>query len=380
MSKIILIGPAYPLRGGIAAFTERLATELMTQGNDVTIESFSLQYPKILFPGKTQYTKDKNTSLVAIQSSLNSINPFSWIRLGNKIRKQKPDIVIFKFWIPFMAPALGTLARIIKRNKITKCIAVVHNILPHEKKFGDRVLANYFVKPIDGFLVLSDSVRNDLKRFDSSKPIRVSPHPLYDHYGKILTKTEARQKLELEQNWNYLLFFGFIREYKGLDLALKALSSAKLKDLKIKLIVAGEFYTNSKPYLNLVRKLELENRIIFRSEYIPDNLVSAYFSAADLIIQPYKEATQSGVTQIAYHFNKPILVTNVGGLSELVPHQKVGYISGLSEEEMADYIVDFYVNNRETEFSEAILKLKRKYSWNLFVEQLEKLIQELNKK
>jgi len=380
VSKIILIGPAYPLRGGIAAFTERLATELMSNGHDVSIESYSLQYPNFLFPGKTQYTKDKKASLIAIQSSLNSINPFSWIRLGNKIRKQKPDIVVFKFWIPFMAPALGTIARIIKKNKTTKCIAVAHNILPHEKKIGDRILAKYFVKAMDGFLVLSGSVSEELISFRSQKPIRISPHPLYDHYGDRLQKEEAAQILQLEADWNYLLFFGFIRPYKGLDLALKALASTKLKELKIKLIVAGEFYSDPKPYLDLVKELDIENRVIFRSEYIPDTLVAAYFSAADLIIQPYKEATQSGVTQIAYHFNKPVLVTNVGGLSELVPHQKVGYVSGLSAEEIAGYILDFYANNRETEFTNAILEIKKKYSWKLFADQFDQLIQELDKK
>lgn len=379
MSKIILIGPAYPLRGGIAAFTERLATELMNNGHDVSIESYSLQYPNLLFPGKTQFSNGENSSKVLIHTSLNSINPISWIRLGNKIRKQKPHIVVFKFWIPFMAPALGTIARIIKKNKTTKCIAVAHNILPHEKKVGDRILAKYFVKAMDGFLVLSGSVSEELKSFRSQKPIRISPHPLYDHYGDRLQKGQAAQKLQLEPDWNYLLFFGFIRPYKGLDLALKALASTKLKELKIKLIVAGEFYSDPKPYLDLVQKLGIEHRVVFRSDYIPDELVSAYFSVADLVVQPYKEATQSGVTQIAYHFNKPVLVTNVGGLSELVPHQKAGYVSGLSAEEIAGYILDFYANNRETEFTNAILELKKKYSWKLFADQFGQLIQELDK-
>lgn len=362
------------MRGGIAAFTERLADELFQAGDEVSIETYSLQYPNFLFPGKTQLSTEENTSKVPIQVSLNSINPISWIRLGKRLKKAKPDIVIFKFWIPFMAPALGMLARIIKKNKITKCIALAHNVLPHEKRIGDRSLSNYFIKAMDGFLVLSESVKKDLDAFDYKKPVRISPHPLYDHFGELVNRDEALEKLQLDADWNYLLFFGFIREYKGLDLALKALASAKLKGQKLKLIVAGEFYKDSKPYLDLVDTLGISDRVIFRSDFIPDKLVPAYFSVADLIVQPYKEATQSGVTQIAYHFNKPILVTDVGGLPELVPHQKVGYVSSLDPEEIASHILDFYSQKRAQEFSTNIQKFKEKYSWNLFVEQFNKLV------
>lgn len=367
------------MRGGIAAFTERLANELDKQGNEVRIETYSLQYPKLLFPGKTQLNTEKNNSTIPIRVSLNSINPISWIKLGIRLFKQKPDIVIFKFWIPFMAPALGTIARIIRFNKFTKCIALAHNVLPHEKRFGDRLLVKYFSKSMDGFMILSESVRNDLKSFNYKKPIRLSPHPLYDHYGELLDKATALKKLDLDASWNYLLFFGFIREYKGLDLALKAMASDKLKDLKLKLIVAGEFYSDSKPYLDLVKTLDISERVIFYSNYITDNHTPTYFSAADLIVQPYKNATQSGVTQIAYHFNKPILVTNVGGLPELVPHQKVGYVSNLDSEEIASFIVDFYSNNRAQEFAYNIKSHKSKYSWEIFIQQLNELVLDIEK-
>jgi len=343
----------------------------------VSIETYSLQYPKFLFPGKTQLSTEENTSKVPIQVSLNSINPFNWISLGKRLKKAKPDIVIFKYWIPFMAPALGTLARIIKKNKVTKCIALAHNILPHEKRIGDRCLSKYFIKAMDGFLVLSESVKKDLESFNFKKPVRISSHPLYDHFGELLKREEALRILQLDTDYNYLLFFGFIREYKGLDLALKALASAKLKGLKLKLIVAGEFYSEAKSYHDLVNKLSISNRVIFRSDFIPDSLVPAYFSAADLIVQPYKDATQSGVTQIAYHFNKPILVTNVGGLPELVPHKKAGYVSSLDTEEIASYILDFFKEKREKEFSANIFDLKKKYSWKLFVERFNELITDI---
>jgi glycosyltransferase involved in cell wall biosynthesis len=377
LRTIVIIGPAYPLRGGIATFTERLADELHKSGDDVSIETYSLQYPNFLFPGKTQFSTEENTSKIPIKASLNSINPFNWIRLGKRLKKAKPDIVIFKFWIPFMAPALGMLARIIRKNKVTKCVALAHNVLPHEKRIGDKNLSNYFIKAMDGFLVLSESVKNDLEDFDYKKPVRLSPHPLYDHFGKLETREIALKKLNLEADCNYLLFFGFIREYKGLDLALKALASPKLKNLKLKLIVAGEFYSNSKSYLNLVKTLNISDRVIFHSNFITDSHIPTYFSAADLVVQPYKNATQSGVTQVAYHFNKPILVTNVGGLPELVPHQKVGYVSSLDPEEIASHILDFYTQEREKEFSDNIREFKKKYSWDLFVQQFNALMEEI---
>lgn len=380
MKKIIIIGPAYPLRGGIAAFTERFATEISKREEDVSILTFSLQYPKFLFPGKTQYSTSESSCKVPISIGLNSINPFNWIKMGIALRRLKPDFIIFKFWIPFMAPALGTLARIAKGNKKTKCIGIAHNIIPHERKISDHFLADYFVKVMDGFLVLSESVMKDLIRFEFPNPIKISPHPLYDHFGDGLEKVKARKILQLDQDWNYLLFFGIIRQYKGLDLALKALASKKLKDEKIKLIVAGEFYSDKKDYLDLIDELGIADRVIFQSEYIPDQTVPAYFSAADLIIQPYKEATQSGVTQIAYHFDKPVLVTNVGGLPELVKHQKVGYVSSLDTEEMADYILDFFRNNREAAFVENIKELKKIYGWDLFLDQMNQLFQELEQK
>lgn len=377
MRTIVIIGPAYPLRGGIATFTERLADELHKSGDDVSIETYSLQYPNFLFPGKTQFSTEENTSKIPIKASLNSINPFNWIRLGMRLKKAKPDIVIFKFWIPFMAPALGMLARIIRKNKVTKCVALAHNVLPHEKRIGDRSLSNYFIKAMDGFLVLSESVKKDLEGFDYKKPVRLSPHPLYDHFGELENRELALKKLNLEADWNYLLFFGFIREYKGLDLALRALASPKLQKLKLKLIVAGEFYSDSKSYLDLVKTLNISDRVIFHSNFITDSHIPTYFSVADLVIQPYKNATQSGVTQVAYHFNKPILVTNVGGLPELVPHQKAGYVSSLDPEEIASHILNFYTQEREKEFSDNIREFKKKYSWELFVQQFNALMEEI---
>lgn len=376
MKKIVLIGPAYPLRGGIAAFTERLATELEQQQQKVRIESYSLQYPSLLFPGKTQFTTEKNTSNLAITTSLNSINPFTWFRLGRKLKKEKPDVVVFTYWIPFMAPALGVIARILGKNKFTKRLALAHNILPHEKRPGDKMLTRYFVKSMDGFLVLSDSVKADLQLFGIEKPIAQTPHPLYDNFGKCVARAEAINTLALDPEWNYLLFFGFIREYKGLDLAIKALASPKLTGLKLKLLVAGEFYNNEKYYRDLVEELGLKGRVLFYDHFIPDTMVPVYFSAADLVVQPYKSATQSGVTQIAYHFEKPILVTNVGGLPELVPHLRAGYVCNQDAEEIAGSISDFFTQKREKAFIAYIQEIKKNYSWDLFVKQFTLLLEQ----
>jgi len=376
LKKIILIGPAYPLRGGIAAFTERLAAELILQQNEVRIESYSLQYPKWLFPGKTQFTTEKNKKQLPVKTTLNSINPLSWVKLGKRLRNEKADVVVFTYWIPFMAPALGTIARILGKNKYTKRLALAHNILPHEKRPGDKMLTRYFVKSMDGFLVLSDSVKADLQLFGIEKPIAQTPHPLYDNFGKCIPRPEALNTLALDPTWNYLLFFGFIREYKGLDLAIKALASQKLKGLKIKLIVAGEFYKDEAYYRSLVQELGLADRVLFYDHFIPDSTVPVYFSAADLVVQPYKSATQSGVTQIAYHFEKPILVTNVGGLPELVPHLRAGYVCKQDAEEIAESISDFFVQKREKAFIASIQEIKKNYSWDLFVKQFTLLLEQ----
>jgi glycosyltransferase involved in cell wall biosynthesis len=307
------------LRGGLATYNERLAREFMQKGCNVIIYTFSLQYPSFLFPGKTQFSESPAPNDLNIKVCVNSINPFNWLKIGKEIRKQNPDIVIIKFWMPFMAPCFGKIARIIKKNKHTKIISIIDNIIPHEKRAGDRILANYFVKAVDGFVAMSKSVLNDLETFDKKKPKVFCPHPLYDNFGEIIPKENAKQKLGLDASLKYILFFGFIREYKGLDLMLEAFAKCVERDKSLRLIIAGEFYTDSKPYFEIIKKHKLEDLVLMHNDFIPDEKVAAYFCASDIVVQPYKDATQSGVTQIAYHFNKPMIVTNVGGLAEIIP-------------------------------------------------------------
>ena len=374
--KIVLIGPAHPLRGGLASFNERLIREYINMGDDASIYTFSLQYPKIFFPGKTQYSVEPAPADIPIKIKVNSINPFNWFRIGYELKRQRPDIVIVKFWIPFMAPCFGTICRIIKKNRHTRIISIIDNIIPHENRLFDRVLAHYWVNCVDGFIAMSRSVINDLNTFFTSKPTPTlfCAHPLYDNFGEPIPKKSAIKKLNLDPDFNYILFFGFIRDYKGLDLLLKAFADERFKTFPIKLLVAGEFYCDPKPYFELVEKLGLGDRVIMSNDFIPDSEVVNYFCTADLIVQPYKSATQSGVTQIGYHFNKPMIITNVGGLAEFVPDGKVGYVTDPDEKQIADAILKFYKENKEAEFSANASIEKQKYSWVKMIETIDKLM------
>ncbi len=375
--KITIIGTAYPFRGGIAVFIERLARAFMQNKEEVNICTFTLQYPKILFPGKTQYSDSPKPKELIITEEVNAINPFNWLKVGNKIKKQQPDIVIFKYWIPFMAPCFGTIARRISKNKHTKIIVIVDNIIPHEKRFGDNALNKYFVKSVDGFIAMSKNVLTDLNTFDTTKPKILSPHPLYDNFGQAKSREESLKCLNLDTSFNYMLFFGIIRKYKGLAILLQAFADKRLNNGKIKLIIAGEFYEDNSEYLNLIKQYKLENSIILATKFIPDEEVVNYFCAADIIVQPYIHATQSGVTQIAYHFNKPMLVTDVGGLKEIVPHHKVGYVVQPNAKEVTNALIDFYKNNRSAEFIKGVEEEKQKYTWQTMVNSIFKIYEKI---
>lgn len=367
--NILIIGPAYPYRGGIALFNERLAEELVEQQHLVEIITFKLQYPSILFPGKTQYSNDIPKQGLKITRLINSINPFNWISSGLKLKKQQPDLVIFSYWMPFMAPCFATIASLLKRNNTTKIIGLIHNIIPHEKRVGDEFLTSLFVKQADGFVVMSNGVENDLKKFTNRKIIQ-TPHPLYDNFGDSIPKEEAKKRLKLNPNFHYMLFFGMIRKYKGLDILLNALANEQLKNKKIKLIVAGEFYEDETEYLKIINDNNLSDDVIFSKSFIPNDEVVNYFCAADIVVQPYRHATQSGVTQIAYHFNKPMLVTNVGGLKEMVPNEVVGYVTEPNAAAVANAINDFYTNNKEIVFIKGIEQEKLNYSWKVMSDKI----------
>lgn len=377
--KIIIIGSAHPLRGGgISTFNERLAQAFMERGDETVIFSFRLQYPSIFFPGKTQWTTEPPPEGLDIRARINSVNPFNWIRTGREISRLRPDLVIIRFWLPFLGPCLGVLARIIKRNRITRIITIADNIIPHERKLFDQFLTAFYVKSSDGFVFMSRSVMQDLDRFDRNKPRRYCPHPLYDVYGTCFNRQTACEMLGIDQKYHYLLFFGFIREYKGLDILLHALGNKRLKSLPVRLLLAGEYYTDPEPYEQIIEQHQIGDRILKFAQFIPNSEVGTYFCAADLVVQPYKSATQSGVTQVAYYFDKPMIITNVGGLAEMVPDRKAGYVVDPDPDKVAEAIEDFFVNKREKEFVPFVREAKKKYSWEnmlLSITELEKEIE-----
>lgn len=377
--KIKLLGTAYPFRGGLASFNERLIEEFINEQEDASIETFKLQYPNFLFPGKTQYSSSPKPSNIPIDVTVNSVNPFNWIKIGRKIKKEEPDILIIKFWLPFMAPCFGTIARIAKKNKKTRVISILDNVVPHEKRPGDKLLAKYFVNSVDAFVGMSKSVLEDLNQFDSSKPREYNPHPLFDNFGEKVPREEALKHLQLPQGDKYILFFGFIRDYKGLDLLIDAFSDCRFRDQGIKLIIAGEYYNNEEQYTEQIKKLNLQGDIILKNEFIPNEDVRYYFGAADIVAQPYKNATQSGVTQIGYHFEKPMLVTNVGGLAELVPHNKIGYVVNPDPKSIADSLLNFFDSDNSSNFIENILEEKKKFSWDKMTQTIKKLYHAVQK-
>ena len=368
--KVVILGSAHPFRGGLAAYNERLAREFIRQGHSVQIYTFSLQYPEFLFPGTSQYSEQAAPDDLYIHVKVNSVNPLNWFSVGKEIAKLNADLLIVKFWLPFMGPSLGTICRQVKKNGKTKIISIIDNIIPHEKRIGDWQLAKYFVNSVDGFIAMSDSVLEDLKKFDSKKPKAFSPHPLFDNFGEAVNKIQAYEHLGLEVNSDYLLFFGFIRDYKGLDLVLQAMADPRVKDLNFKLIVAGEFYTDAQPYWDMITNLGIADKLILKTDFIPDDEVRYYFCAADMVVQPYKHATQSGVTQICYHFDRPMLVTNVGGLPEIVPNGKVGYVVEPNAQSIADAIVDFYGNHREFVYRDNIKVEKKKFAWSAMLDKI----------
>ena len=373
--KIILLGTSWPFRGGLATFNERLAKQFMAEGHDVEIWTFTLQYPSFLFPGKTQYSNEPAPEGIAIRRELNSCNPFNWIRVGKAIKKAAPDLLICCYWMSFFAPAYGLISRMAKKNGKTKCVALVHNMIPHEPNILDKLFAPYFIKSQDGFVALSESVVKDIDLLDkANKPKTFSPHPIYDHYGERMTKKEACAALGLDDKNGYMLFFGLVRAYKGLDVLLDAFGLIKDQLPTVQLIIAGEFYEDEEKYRAQIAANGLKERVLLRNEFIPDADLRKYFGAADLIVQPYKTATQSGVTQVAFHFEKPMLVTNVGGLGEIVHDHKMGYACEPTAEAIAADIVDYFQNKRQEAYTAYLQKEKTKYAWSNMAREFYQII------
>ena len=376
--NITIIGPAHPYRGGIALGNERLAEELQSLGHHVNIITFTIQYPSFLFPGKTQYSEAEPPKKLKISRKINALNPLNWWKVGKEIKKSNPDIVLFRFWLPLMGPCFGTIARIIKKNKHSKILTLLDNVIPHESRIGDKRFTNYFTKPQNGYIAMSKQVQKDIAKFSPSKPCIYSPHPLFDNYGEKYTKELAKDFLNLEPAVNYILFFGLVRDYKGLDLLLEGFAQFDFKKYNVKLLVAGEFYANEEDYRTIINNLQIAEHIVLVNEFIKDQEVGYYFSAADLLAQPYKSATQSGVTQIGYHFEIPMLVTNVGGLPEMVPDQKIGYVVDPDPKSISNALTNFYSYERALEFSGNFSEAKKRFTWDKMAHKVVELYQSVS--
>lgn len=369
MSKIFIIGPAFPLRGGPAQFNENLCAELLKAGHDAQIISYSLQYPNFLFPGSSQYEKSGSAPEgLKIHTLINTVNPFNWIKVASFIKKQKPDFILFRYWLPFFGPCLGTIGKLVRSK--TKVLALTDNIIPHEKRPGDTAFTKYFVSNCDGFIAMSKTVLNDISKFSDTQNKAYSPHPMYETYGQPVNKEEARKKLGINAGDKIILFFGLIRHYKGLDFLIEAMAHERIKGSSIKLLIAGEFYEDKQPYLDLIEKHGLKSNIILHDKFIANDDVRYYFCASDLVGQTYRNATNSGVTMVGYFYSKPMLVTNVGGLAEIVPNEKCGYVVEPDVKQISEKILDYFENDRETAFTQNVAIEKKKYEWQEFINTL----------
>ena len=371
--KIVIIGTAYPLRGGIAHYNALLASALSARHTVETV-TFKRQYPSFLFPGKTQEETSEEIHGTPAPRLIDSINPFNWISVARKIRRRRPDLLIFKYWLPFFGPCFGTIARIVKRGTSARVAVICDNVLPHERRPFDALFTRYTFRQTDFFIVQSDAVERELKAFWPDARYRKVPHPVYNIFGSPMEKQRAKDLLGL-RDARILLFFGYVRRYKGLNVLLDALRLVP-PDLGVRLLVVGEFYDDEQKYRTQVRDLHLDDRVTIHSDYLPNEDVARYFSAADAVVLPYVSATQSGIAQIAYNFDKPVIATDVGGLAEVVLHEKTGFVVPPGDPPaLAEAIAAFYRQEHEAAFTLRVREEKRKYSWENLVDAIESMVE-----
>lgn len=377
--RFVILGPAHPYRGGIAMTTERLAEALSEAGHWVEVVTFTLQYPGVLFPGESQTDDRPAPTTYRVTRRLNAVNPLSYVATGRYIRSLAPDVILTRYWLPFLGPALGASLRVARRGTATRVLAIADNVVPHESRPGDVALTRYFAGAVDAFVVMSRSVEHDLAPFlRHGQEVAYHPHPVYDNYGPPVARAAALARIGLDPEVHYGLFFGFIRDYKGLDLLFDALADPRfgesLPDGKpFRLIVAGEFYGGREAYDAQVARLGIADRLELRTAYVPHERVRDYFAAADVVVQPYKTATQSGISQMAYHFGVPMIVTRVGGLPEIVPDGEVGYVVDVDAAAVADALYAFYTQADRLALRQNVTRLARQYTWDSLVGLVERL-------
>ena len=368
--QIALISVAPPYRGGISKHTSILV-ENLSKNHSVDVINYSRQYPDFLFPGKTQYLDDKSENDNSSRM-IDSINPLTWFSTGNKLAKKNYDLVIFRFWNPFFAPALGVISGIIKKkSSYTKLMSLCDNILPHEKTPFAYFLTTYLFDKLDGHIVQSSQTENELQEVVENPVYEKRFHPIYTNFPKKIDKITARKKLGLSAK-NIILYFGIIRDYKGFDILLNAIAELKDSGLDFHLLAGGECYGSDEKYTQLISNLGISDYITWHNKYIPDSEVSNYFSAADVVALPYRTASQSGVTQIAYSYDLPVIVTKVGGLPEIVDEGQSGFtIEPENPKELANILEKNLEAGTFLEMATYIKKFKQKFSWEYFVNGIE---------
>lgn len=365
--KIVLLGPAHPYRGGLASIMEIMAREWQSRGHEVRIYTFTVQYPSLLFPGKTQYVSTPAPEDLHIERVMNTVNPLNWLSLGLRLKRERPDMVVMKYWTPFMAPCFGTIAHIARSNGVTKVICQIDNVEPHEHHIIDRPCNSYYLGAVDGFVYMSEQVHGELRAYTSA-PALFSPHPMFENFGEVAEREEACQKIGLDPEQKYTLFFGLIRDYKGLDLLLEAW--ARWRPECRKLLIAGEFYASREKYLSLIEQLGLQDSVVLHDRFIADEDVRYYFSAADALVLPYRTATQSGVTQIAYNFSLPMIVTRVGGLPEIVPDGRVGIVCEPDAESIKEALGHLYEGDTLQRLKDNFAEERKRFSWGAMCDKL----------
>ena len=372
--KIAILSPFYPFRGGIAQFSAMLYSQLCADGHEVEAFNFSRLYPDLLFPGKTQYVEEGDSAIsISSQRTLDSINPLSYVETTNAIKRYQPDVLIIAYWMSFFAPAYAHIANRLKKQ--CKVIALIHNAIPHEPRFFDKPLASLFFKQCHAFIVMSEAVQKDVMKLTGNEQILLSPHPLYSHFGEKKDLVTAKQDLDLIVDKRTLLFFGLIRDYKGLDILIESMS---LLDDSYQLLVAGECYGAFEKYTQQIASSTAKDRIHIHNRYIHDKDIACFFSAADALILPYRSATQSGVVSIAYHFELPMIATPVGDFPDCIQKNETGIVAeSVSSIALADSIQRLYEEGKYADCVTQIQKEKQSLSWQTLTKRLISLINRL---
>jgi glycosyltransferase involved in cell wall biosynthesis len=371
--KIIIIGTAYPMRGGIAHYVALLYKVLIKRGNDVKIISFKRQYPSIFFPGKTQQDLSKEIEPIPSEPLLDSIGPLSWIRTFLAIYKEKADLVIFKYWMPFFAPCYAAISFLTRLFTRTKILYLCDNIIPHERRIEDRLLTRIGLWNVHYFIVQSKVVKNDLLYFRPNAIYKEVPHPVYEIFSNPYTRQHARKHFNFASKDKVILFFGYVRKYKGLHYLIDAMPLV-LKKTTVKLLIAGEFYDDEHQYQEQIKQLGIEDSVFVFGDYIPNEEVGLYYNASDVVVLPYVSATQSGIIQIAYNYDKPVITTNVGGLPEVIEEGKTGFIVPSEDAEaLAESIIKFFKIKNKEKFTRNIREYKKQFSWDRMASEIEQI-------